>query len=300
MDDAADGLAPRRHTFSGVDGNALVAEVFEGAGEGGGAPVLLAHGGGQTRHAWFGTAKRLAALGWTAISYDQRGHGESEWAGNGDYAFGAFADDLSRVAEDVASLYGRKPVAVGASLGGIAGLLAEGESETGVLDALVLVDITPTVEQSGVEKILGFMASHVEKGFGSLEEAAEAIASYLPHRKRPRDLSGLNKNLRIGDDGRYRWHWDPRFLEHRLRLHGEHEMSGDRRIAAAKRLKVPVLLVRGKRSELVTEQHVNEFMELVPHARFADVSEAGHMVAGDRNDAFADALTEFIETLRED
>ncbi len=280
--------------FSGAAGNAIAADVFSGSQE---RPVLLVHGGGQTRHAWNGTARRLRDNGWTAVTIDQRGHGESDWIADGDYAFEAFAADLICVADQVAQQYGRRPVVIGASLGGLAGLLAQGEADRRIFGALVLVDITPTVDQSGVEKILGFMSQHMEDGFATLDEAADVIEAYLPNRNRPKDLKGLTKNLRLGDDGRYRWHWDPNFLRDRFRIQEENGGAEDRRVEAAKGLSLPVLLVRGRQSELVSEAHVKEFMTMVPHAEYADVSEAGHMVAGDRNDAFSDAVSQFLEKL---
>jgi len=104
-----------------------------------------------------------------------------------------------------------------------------------------------------------------------------------------------SKNLRLHPDGRWRWHWDPRFLD------GRRSVSADRReaelVAAARRLTMPTLLVRGAASELVHEAHAREFLDLVPHARFVDVSGARHMVAGDRNDQFAAAVLGFIGAL---
>ena len=68
--------------------------------------------------------------------------------------------------------------------------------------------------------------------------------------------------------------------------------------AAARRLTIPTLLVRGRQSDLLCEEGVRRFMEAVPHAEFADVAGAGHMVAGDRNDAFNDAVVSFLERTR--
>jgi pimeloyl-ACP methyl ester carboxylesterase len=280
--------------FTGASGNRLVADR---RGALSARPVLLAHGGGQTRHAWRGTADRLADRGWCAITIDQRGHGESDWIEDGAYEFEHYAEDIAVVADEIAVLTGRRPVAIGASLGGFAAMLAQGGTERRLFEALVLVDITPTVDMSGVEKILGFMAAHVEQGFGSLDEAADAIAAYLPHRKRPRDLAGLTKNLTLCDDGRYRWHWDPRFLHGRYPIAEHHVAYRERNVAAAKALSLPVLLVRGGQSELVSEEHARAFMEFVPHADYADVSGAGHMVAGDRNDVFTDAVIGFLGKL---
>ena len=283
-----------RITFTGSSGNTIAADLHETPG---GPTVVLAHGGGQTRHSWRGTAERLAGQGWTAIAIDQRGHGDSDWIEDADYSFNGFAADLTAVADQTLERYGSRPVGIGASLGGIAALLAEGESDRAVLSAVVLVDIAPRVKTTGLEKIQGFMRAHMEEGFATLEDAADAIAEYLPHRERPKDLGGLSKNLRLRDDGRYRWHWDPKFIRDRYK--GETRAAAEERMEeAARRLKAPVLLVRGGKSELVDEKVAREFMEMVPHAQYADVGEARHMVAGDKNDAFTSAVATFMEGLR--
>ncbi len=161
----------------------------------------------------------------------------------------------------------------------------------------MLVDVTPHVDTTGVAKVHGFMRSHLQDGFATIEDAADAITAYLPHRKRPRSLEGLKKNLRLHPDGRWRWHWDPRMVE------GEHAFGVRASVLeaalveAAKAIAIPTLLVRGGSSELVHEEHVREFLELVPHARFVDVANARHMVAGDSNDAFSKEVLEFVGEL---
>ncbi len=278
-------------SFTGFEANKIAADQWDGEG---GYPILLAPGGGQTRHAWGGCARRLAGLGYHVTSIDQRGHGDSEWPQSGDYSYTAFARDLVCVANQLKVDTGQAPVAIGASLGGIAALCAQGR-EPQALSGLVLVDITPSIEIAGVEKVLNFMAANVEEGFASLEEAANTIAEYLPHRKRPKNLDGLAKNLRRGEDGAYRWHWDPRFLENRQSGKHHRDILQEEMIAAAKSLTIPTLLVRGKSSELVSEENAREFLQLVPHADFADVSDASHMVAGDKNDRFTEAVEAFVE-----
>lgn len=272
-----------RVSFRGPSGIQIAGDQF---GPEQGPVVLLAHGGGQTRHAWRACGTRLGEKGYRAVAIDLRGHGESDWAVDGDYRIESFAEDLLAIADG----WDEPPVLVGASLGGIAGMIAQGEyvpqGHRGFA-GLILADIAPRVKAGGVEKVLGFMAENVESGFGSLDEAADAIARYLPHRRRPKDLSGLAKNLRK-KNGRYYWHWDPRFVTTSQRAHGNSDST--RRIAAASAISVPILLVRGTNSEMVDAAAMDEFAEIVPHAEFADVSGAGHMVAGDRNDAFADAV----------
>jgi pimeloyl-ACP methyl ester carboxylesterase len=273
-----------RIELAGKGGLRLRAEVWGGEAA---QPVVLLHGGGQTRHAWGGTARALAEDGWCAVSIDLRGHGESDWAPDGDYAFDRFAEDVDAVARTFAT----PPVLVGASLGGIASLNAVG-LRGAPARALVLVDVAPRLEVAGAERIMEFMTAKPE-GFASLEEAADAVAGYLPHRERPRDLGGLAKNLRRGEDGRYRWHWDPRFMmRDRPQIAGA-EFS-DQMDAASRALRIPTLLVRGRLSDLLSEEGARHFLDLVPHARYTDVSGAGHMVAGDRNDRFTRAVCEFL------
>jgi pimeloyl-ACP methyl ester carboxylesterase len=227
------------------------------------------------------------------VALDLRGHGESDWPPDGSYQHGDFVDDVRAVIGQL----GRPPVVVGASLGGITGLLIGGGPDPGVLAGLVLVDVAPRIEPVGVARIVRFMLAHPE-GFASLEEAADAVSAYRRHRARPASLAGLRKNLRLGEDGRYRWHWDPRFLNpQRLELArgvGRGFDEPQPLVAAARRLRVPTLLVRGRESDVVSPEGVEEFLEAVPHAAFADVSGAGHMVAGDRNDVFNAAVLRFL------
>jgi pimeloyl-ACP methyl ester carboxylesterase len=287
-------IEPAIALFTGAGDNRLVADVYGEEGP----VVLLLHGGGQTRHAWRSTTQSLAHAGWIAYAVDQRGHGDSAWTADGAYAASDFAADAKAVALALkARGGGRAPAVVGASLGGIAALLAEGsvgKDEAPLFSALVLVDITPRVDMSGIARIQGFMRAHANEGFASIAEAAEAVAQYLPHRPRPRSHDGLKKNLRLYPDGRWRWHWDPRFLDGPRPIgtgRGEAEAN---LVAAARGITIPTLLVRGASSELVQEAHAREFLDLVPHATYVDVAGARHMVAGDRHDRFSTAILDFL------
>lgn len=280
-------MTPTRRTFRGYAGLNLVGQAY---GDPDARSVLLLHGGGQTGYAWGGTAHRLAEGGWYAMALDLRGHGDSAWAQDEDYSLDAFAGDVACVV----ATFAERPVIVGASLGGLAALIAEGEGTGTLSSALVLVDIAPRIELEGMQRIVTFMSAHLD-GFASLAEAADAIAAYLPHRPRPTDLSRLRKNLRQSPDGRYYWHWDPRFLFGKR----PPSASGDigRLLRAARNIGVPTLLVRGQLSDMVSEDGVAEFLRAVPNAHYIDVSDAGHMVVGDRNDIFSNAIVEFLRTL---
>ncbi len=288
---------PATATFTGAAGNRLVADVFGDKGP----AVLLLHGGGQTRHAWRKTAEELARMGWTAYALDQRGHGDSEWIADAAYSFPDFGSDAKAVARELYRRSNTRPAAIGASLGGIAALLAEGESERSdgneLFSALVLVDITPRVDPNGVDKVQGFMRLHAAEGFGSIDDAADAVTTYLPHRPRPKNNEGLKKNLRLSPDGRWRWHWDPKFIDGPRSVGGQRQAIEEKLVEAARRIRIPALLVRGGSSELVREADVKEFLELVPHAEYVDVGGARHMVAGDRNDDFSSAVLNFLQRM---
>jgi pimeloyl-ACP methyl ester carboxylesterase len=281
-----------RVELKGRDGNLLIGDV---AGDPADPPVVLFHGGGQTRHSWGTTLELLGARGWRVYSVDLRGHGDSAWAEDGDYTLDAFAGDVLAITRSLSA----PPALVGASLGGIASLAAIGEHpDDEVARALVLVDVAPRIEEAGRNRIGQFMIEHMAEGFASLDEVADAIQRYNPHRPRPTNLAGLEKNLRRREDGRWYWHWDPAFISGRLGGTDETRSSlvdPHRLEQAAHGLDVPTLLVRGRMSDLLSEEGARELLEIVPHARFVDVAGAGHMVAGDRNDAFNDAVIAFLD-----
>jgi non-heme chloroperoxidase len=249
--------------------------------------VILQHGGGQTRHAWKSAGQMLADSGYQAVSLDARGHGDSEWAPDGDYSNDVLVDDLVAVAEH----FGQKPILVGASMGGGTSLTAVGEGRVDAI-ALVLVDTAPRIEISGVRKIRDFMGQAPD-GFSSLDEVADAIANYQPHRKRPRTLDGLAKNVRLWPDGRYRWHWDPEFMQRKRSIADR----VPRQEEAARNVRCPSLLVRGGLSDVLSEEGANAYIELVPHSEYANVGDAAHMVAGDRNDIFVAAVLTFLSNV---
>jgi pimeloyl-ACP methyl ester carboxylesterase len=280
-------ISPERMSFAAGDGLSLVVDVRHPQGQ---PTLLFAHGFGQTRGAWNAAAATMAAQGCRCVTFDSRGHGESGRVAGGDYHMQQFVDDLVALAH----AQPEPPILVGASMGGLLGLVMAGELRPSPFRALVLVDITPRWETSGVERILAFMQAHPD-GFASYAEAAEQIAAYLPQRKEKKSEQQLRPLLREGADGRLRWHWDPALLAGDLI--SESERYQPRLLAAASTVEVPVLLLSGERSDVVSHRTVDEFLALVPHARHAQVPGATHMLAGDANDAFTAQIAGFIASL---
>ncbi|MES2258032.1 MAG: alpha/beta hydrolase [Pseudomonadota bacterium] len=257
-------------------------------GDPAGTLVVLLHGGGQTRHAWKRIGEKLGASGYYALALDARGHGDSDWAGDQDYTQDAMVADLRCV---IGQLGRTHAALVGASMGGETSLIAAGERHLHA-SALILVDTAPRIELEGVQKIGAFMLQKRD-GFDSLDDVATAIAHYQPNRERPKDLTGLAKNVRLGTDGRYYWHWDPQFL---IGLERKFDLAErqERLEMSASHLDVPTLLVRGGMSDVVSEDGARAFLKFCPDSEYVNIAKAGHMVAGDRNDIFGTAIIEFL------
>ena len=270
----------------GASGLGIAADYW---GQPGDPLVLLQHGGGQTRHAWKGTGEVLARAGFLAYAFDARGHGDSDWDPEGDYGQDAMVDDLLAVMEQLSDA---PPILVGASMGGGVSLCAVGEQRLSAR-GLVLVDMGPHIEPEGAQRIMEFMGQKPE-GFASLEEVADAIANYQPHRPRPRVLDGLRKNVRLDETGRLRWHWDPAFIQGKTSEISAREQRMQAAAECLASLQTPTLLVRGGLSDVLSEEGAQSFLATCPHSEYVSVTDAAHMVAGDRNDLFTNAVMDFL------
>jgi pimeloyl-ACP methyl ester carboxylesterase len=277
---------PRTVRFRGVDELELVADEWNGDADAGDKPtILMLHGGGQNRHSWKNTGQILADNGFHVIAMDSRGHGDSDRSPTANYALETLCEDALQVIYQI----GRPVALVGASMGGLTGMLVAHEAGSELVSKLVLVDVVPRYEKSGSSRVRDFMMTNVE-GFDSLDAAADAVAAYLPHRPKPRTPEGLKKNLRLVD-GRWYWHWDPAFMT----APGDDPFARTELLEQAViNLQIPILLIRGKLSDVVSAEGVQDFLQKVPHAQFVELTGAGHTAAGDDNDAFTDAVVQFV------
>jgi pimeloyl-ACP methyl ester carboxylesterase len=278
---------PQTVKFRGADDLVLIADEWNrGAPSAAGRPtILLLHGGGQNRFSWKNTGQILADAGFHVVALDSRGHGDSDRAPNANYSVDALCDDTLAVLDQI----GQPVILIGASMGGMTGMLVADLAGPAKVTKLVLVDVVPRYDKDGSARIRDFMASGMN-GFETLDEAADAVAAYLPYRTKPRSPEGLKKNLRRRD-GRWYWHWDPAFLT----------APDDDRFVRMQKLEqsvidltIPILLIRGKLSDVVSPEGVQDFLQKVPRAEFVELSEAGHTAAGDDNDAFSEVVVQFV------
>jgi non-heme chloroperoxidase len=268
------------------DGLELTGEAF---GDPAAAPVLFFHGGGQSRSAWRRSARIVGDAGYYGISFDLRGHGDSDWAADGDYLLDAFGRDV----ETLLTQFSRPVTLVGASRGGQAALVG-GSRHPAKVRLIMLADVAPMMRDEGVDGIRAFFAAS-EAGFATLDQAADALARHL-HQPRMADTTRLAGAMRQDGSGCWHWRWDPAtgFAEF---LHPPSE--GEAVLAAAARVTSPIVLVRAELSHLLTDEGVARFQELAPQLQLVTAKGVGHMFTADRNDGFAAELLDWLERIAE-
>lgn len=268
-----------------ADGLSLAVEQF---GDESSPVVLMGHGGGQCRHVWAETAERLAAAGYRVFTVDSRGHGDSDWAVPPSYEPDDFARDFEAVARRRLEEDGRPPHFIGASASGIAGLIAAGLLDQPAFASLTLVDVTPTYKPGALEKARALFVNTVEYGFATEEEAARVVGAEPGS---PR----VEQMLRREADGRWYWRWDPAFAEG---IHHDDRTQGRCKVAA-RALSIPVHLIRAGRSEFVDDDSTNAFRTLTPHLEVTLLPGARHVVTGDPEGIYANAILGFLKTIVE-
>jgi pimeloyl-ACP methyl ester carboxylesterase len=270
--------------------------------------VLCLHGGGQTAYMY---EELGSALGSRAhvVAPDLPAHGDSDplprevfdpQLVEGVYPMHErFAESMPALMDEFAL---DRAVVVGASLGGMTAVHLAAQVAPDRVAGIVLVDVGHKLESEGVRKIVDFMTAH--ESFGSLEEAAEAIAEYLPQRRSPNPAS-LSRNLRQRADGRWEWkHSVGRQVRERREagIEAPHPADHIDQITAglgesAARLTCPVLLLRGQQSDVLSEDGADDLIGIIPDARLEIVEKAGHLAAGDNPHSTVSLVTTFLEEL---
>jgi flavin reductase (DIM6/NTAB) family NADH-FMN oxidoreductase RutF/pimeloyl-ACP methyl ester carboxylesterase len=253
--------------------------------------VILLHGTGRTRHTWARTARDLVSAGRYVVALDLRGHGDSEWAGDGDYSLDAHIADLAAVIAEL----NVTATLVGHLAGGWIALAAARElgGQRGGANALILADVALRFGEAVRLRTRTLMMTAPE-GFTSLEEAAAALGSHFPAERCQQRVANLQRSLRKHDDGRWHWHYDPAVID----------SNNPKRISpvdngriedAARAIAVPTLCIRGRMGELLEPEQVEHLRTLVPHAECVTVQAAGPGVTAEAEEAFDAAIVSFLE-----
>lgn len=232
------------------DGVTLAASAW---GRADGMPVCFFHGFSQSKRLWLEAAQIVARHGFLGLSVDLRGHGESEWAPDGDYRAEAYGRDVACLLEHL----GRPTALVGGSRGGRAAFIGASRRQDKV--ALVLLcDMAPRLQGKERDKIVTYLKKSLA-GFDSVEEAAQLLYTELDQPKMA-NVANLRKAMRE-ENGRLYWRWDRRAAADDL-LHAEEDVVVME--AAAKIMKRPVVMLWGERESLVTPEEIQRFREMTP------------------------------------
>jgi pimeloyl-ACP methyl ester carboxylesterase len=260
------------------------------------APTVLAmHGGGQTAYMFEEIGASLAAAGRHVIAPDLPGHGDSTSLGGPEmFTRQNLAATIPPLLQEFgigADLRGGPVAIIGASLGGIIGLtLAAADPD--LVSAIVLIDVAHRLEVEGVRRIVNFMQKH--ESFGTLEEAAEAVAEYVPNRPKS-DPQRLRRNLRQRPDGRWVWKHNLRSVSpEQVESVDPNEILEGLRDDVGK-VTCPVLVLRGSASDVLSADGANEIVELLANARIETVHNAGHLAAGDNSASTVSLVGTFFD-----
>lgn len=258
--------------------------------------VVCLHGGGQTAYMFEELGAALAGR-FHVVAWDLPDHGDSD--PHFDDADPAGPMDRHLLAADAGPLCAEfgvgRAVFVGASMGGIVSITVAA-ARPDLVGAVVLLDVGPRLEPAGVRRILAFLSEH--ESFADLDEAAAAVAAYLPGRTVT--AGRLTRNLRQRADGRWVWKHG---LGRRLRAGGEVDVDERARVVVAgldddlRGLHRPVLVLRGAQSDVLSETGADELLGLLPDARYARISGAGHLAAGDNPETFVGLVARFLDEI---
>lgn len=269
--------------FTTPEGIALATDI---AGEPWKPRLIFVHGGGQSRRSWRRALRNMAASGFSVVSFDLRGHGESAWSDEGDYTLEAHVRDLTAIVQAMPS----RPSLIGASLGGRVALETAARLGPECVKALVLVDLTPKLDPAGMERVQNFLRISMN-GFDTIEEAAAVLEKYA-ERQIGHNYFRLRDSIHTGPDGRIYWRWDPQAATEKSLSRPDIE---DELTEAAANLKVPTLLVRGTESDLVTDDCVSHFKTTLPSAEVFNIPGGGHLMKTQDLTVFCEATIDFLK-----
>jgi esterase len=250
-------------------------------------PIVCLHGITQTAHSWDEVAGALSARQ-RVLCLDQRGHGDSDWAPDGDYSRQTQAGDLDAVAT---ALGLTRFILVGMSMGGINSITFTARHPDRVR-ALVIVDVSPEIQVRGVEAIRSFIQAADE--LDSFEAFVERAHQFNPRRSLENIRSRLTHNLKRLPSGKWTWKYDKALR------------SGERSFQASallnlwddvRTIQCPTLIIKGGESDILSSESAGKLQAAIPGSQLAIVPGAGHSVMGDNPEAFVGAVAAFLADL---
>jgi esterase len=244
--------------------------------------ILFLHGGALQARTWDAVCLFLRDS-YHCTALDLRGHGESDWSPEHDYALSSHAADI---AQFIARRQLKQVTLVGHSLGGLAAMLVAAMEATSVA-ALVLVDIAPSTNPQATGRVRDFIRS--QQGFASADELLEHVLKFAPRRRKELLAGSLVHNIQTFPDGTLAWKYDP------SQFSSEHDRPSEEELwECVARIPCPILLVRGTRSRVVSPETAERLVTQARNGRACCIEGAGHTVQGDAPRELAATIREFV------
>ena len=251
-------------------------------------PMLLLHGYAQTCHSWDFVALAMCDR-FRVLSLDQRGHGDSDWAPDGDYTPEAYWTDLHAVME---ALDLRDFVLMGLSMGG-RNAISYAANHPGRVRALVVVDSAPMMQRAGTDRMRQFVQG--DDVLDSVDAFVKRVQEYNPLRPAEQIRGSIMHNLKQLPDGKWTWKYDKVLRSPDRKLPGkDYAALLWEQIDA---LDLPTLVVRGGESDMIALETADELHQRIGGSTLATVERAGHLVMGDNPSGFDAAVRSFIDGL---
>ena len=251
-----------------------------------GHPLLFLHGGGLNAHTWDVVALMLHKR-FRCIALDQRGHGDSEWSAARDYRVDTQVGDIEGFVE---LLRLENPLLVGQSMGGL-NAIAYAIRHSERIRGLVVVDVGPEVNPSGAERIREFSST---PELDSPEAFLERATKFNPLRDPEVLRRSLFYNLRQLPSGKWT-------LKHDQRRSQEDNAGANARrqhlAGQIEKISSPTLIVRGARSDILSDEAAAKFAHSLPRGRWVRVEGAGHNVQGDNPRGLLEAIEPFLDEI---
>ena len=232
--------------------------------------VLMLHGALQQGHSWDFISLALSDE-FHILALDQRGHGDSDWAQEGDYSVEAQQRDIDGFVE---ALGLDSFILIGHSMGG-RNAYVWASRHPKALKGLIIVDTGPEIQRQGQERIRRFRELPDE--LDSFEEFAQRVQEYTG-RSREQTLGALKYSIRQRSDGKWTWKYDKLMRDPGRRDAG---WTPEQLWECVGRIDCPTLVVRGDRSDLFLEETMNRMQQAIPDCVTVTIPQAGHLVQGD-------------------
>ena len=239
-------------------------------GDPGKPDILMLHGVSQQGHSWDFVSLALSDR-YHIMALDQRGHGDSDWAPDGDYSIEAQQTDIDAVVD---ALRLDRFTLMGHSMGGRNSYVWASRHPK-VLDALVIVDTGPQGQRAGRDRIQRFQQLPDE--LDSFEEFADRVQEYTG-RQRDQVVGALKYSIRERPDGKWSWKYDKILRTPGARAPG---WDSGRLWECVQKIDCPTLVVRGERSDIFAEETMNRMRDEIPDCAIATIPRAGHLVQVD-------------------